>query len=475
MSKTRHTADLCVIGAGAGGLSVAAGAAQLGLSVVLFEAGEMGGDCLNTGCVPSKALIAAANTAHAMRKAGRFGIRAVAQPVVDWPAVQAHIRAVIDTIAPIDSQERFEGLGCTVIREWASFTGPSTVESASHVVQAARFVIAAGAKAAVPPIPGLGEVGYLTNETVFDMEALPDSLAVLGGGVIGVELGQAFARLGVKVTIIEAARLLGNAEPEAVHLVRASLEADGVTVLEGLPATAIGASPAGVNVTLQDGRTVEAERLLVAVGRAVRTAGLGLEAGGIAFDRRGIKTDAGLRSLSNRRVWAVGDIAGREQLTHAAGFHASLFVKTVLFKAPGRADVGHMPAVAYCSPEVARIGLTETEARSLHDGAISTSIWQAHENDRAQAERDTEGFCKLVLGKGGRLLGATVVGEAAGETIQVIGMAMANGLGVRALTNLISPYPTRSEVAKRAASAVYTPTLFSARTRKLVGFLKRFG
>jgi pyruvate/2-oxoglutarate dehydrogenase complex dihydrolipoamide dehydrogenase (E3) component len=212
----------------------------------------------------------------------------------------------------------------------------------------------------------------------------------------------------------------------------------------------------------------------VAVGRKVRTEGLGLEAAGVDFSRKGITTDTKLRSVSNKRVWALGDIAGREQLTHAAGFHASVFVKTVLFKAPGSADVLHMPAVAYCTPEVAQIGMTLAAARDAYGPDIQVTQWSAHENDRALAERSTTGFCKLVLGKKGRILGATVVGDGAGETIQVIAMAMANKLTVRALTNLISPYPTRSELAKRAAGAYYTPTLFSDRTRKLVGFLSRF-
>jgi pyruvate/2-oxoglutarate dehydrogenase complex dihydrolipoamide dehydrogenase (E3) component len=476
MSKTIHTPDICVIGAGAAGLSVAAGAAQLGLSVVLFEAGEMGGDCLNTGCVPSKALIKAANTAQAMRDAGKFGIEAIEHPRVNWSRVQAHVKGVIDIIAPVDSQERFEGFGCTVLRQWAAFTSPDTVESDDHIVKARRFVIAGGATAFVPPIPGIETVSYLTNETVFDQPDLPASLLVLGGGVIGVELGQAFARLGVKVTIVEAASLLGRSEPEAVALVRDSLSADGVSLHEGIAATALAASSTGgVLMTLADGTVLEADRLLVAVGRKVRTEGLGLEKAGIEFNRRGVVTKPNLRSVSNSKVWALGDIAGREQLTHAAGFHASVFVKSVLFKAPASADVLYMPAVAYCTPEVAQIGMSEAEAREKFGSAVSTTHWSAEENDRAQTERDTHGFCKLVIGKGGKLLGATVVGEAAGETIQVIGMAMANGLGVRAITNLISPYPTRSEIVKRAASAYFTPTLFSAKTRKLVGFLSKFG
>jgi pyruvate/2-oxoglutarate dehydrogenase complex dihydrolipoamide dehydrogenase (E3) component len=474
MSKRDYHVDLCVIGAGAAGLSAAAGAAQLGLSVVLFEEGDMGGDCLNTGCVPSKALIAAAKAAHAMRENVRLGI-ANAQAVVNWDKVRGHIDGVIDTIAPIDSQERFEGLGCIVLREHAVFVDKTTVESPSARVQARRFVIATGARAAVPPIPGLATTPFLTNETVFRQETLPESLIVLGGGVIGVELGQAFARLGTKVTIIEAMTIMGAQEPEAVDLVRDALAKDGVEVLEGSKAISVTGDTKAISVTLEDGSTHTAQRLLVAVGRAARVENLGLEAGGIAFSRKGVETDAKLRSTTNRRVWALGDIAGKEQLTHAAGFHASVFVRTALFKAPATAHVAHMPAVAYCSPEVARIGLSEVQAKAQFGDAVKTTRADFHDNDRAQTERATEGFCKLVIGKGGKILGATIVGEGAGEAIQLVGLAMANKKGVGALTALISPYPTRSEIVKRAAGAYYTPTLFSARTRALVGFLQRLG
>lgn len=473
-AKTWHTVDLCVIGAGAAGLSVASGAAQLGLSVVLFEAGEMGGDCLNTGCVPSKALIAAAHAADVFRHSGRLGI-APATPHVDWSKVRAHVEGVIETIAPIDSQERFEGLGCIVIREWARFTGPDTVESDTATVKAKRIVVASGARAFVPPIPGLADVPYLTNETVFAQDTLPESLIVLGGGVIGVELGQAFARLGSKVTIVEAFTIMGPQEPEAVESVRQALADDGVAVREGAKAVGVSATAnGGVELALEDGTTVTGARLLVAVGRAARVEGMGLEAAGVKFSRKGIETDDQLRSVTNRKVWAIGDIAGREQLTHAAGFHASVFVRNALFKAPATARVAHMPAVAYCDPEVARIGLSEKDARARFGDGVNVSVAHFHDNDRAQTERATAGFCKLVIGKGGKLLGATVVGQGAGEAIQLVGLAMSMGKGVSALTGLISPYPTRSEIVKRAAGAYFTPTLFSNRTRKLIGFLKHF-
>jgi pyruvate/2-oxoglutarate dehydrogenase complex dihydrolipoamide dehydrogenase (E3) component len=474
MSKRIYNVDLCVIGAGAAGLSVAAGAAQLGLSVVLFEEGEMGGDCLNTGCVPSKALISAAKAAHAMRENARLGI-ANAEPQIDWNKVRGHINGVIETIAPIDSQERFEGLGCTVIREHAAFIDEKTVESPSSRITARRFVIATGARAAVPPIDGLAQIPFLTNETVFAQDTLPKSLIVLGGGVIGVELGQAFARLGTQVTIIEAATIMGPQEPEAVALVREALSKDNLTLFEGSKAVRISGDASSVTVTLEDGSSHTAGRLLVAVGRAARVENLGLEAAGVAFSRKGVDTDDKLRSTTNRRVWALGDIAGKEQLTHAAGFHASVFVRTALFKAPATAHVAHMPAVAYCDPEVARIGLTEAQARSQFGDQVKVTRADFHDNDRAQTESETVGFCKLIIGKGGKLLGATIVGAGAGEAIQLVGLAMANKKGVGALTALISPYPTRSEIVKRAAGAYYTPSLFSPRTRTLVGFLQKLG
>lgn len=474
MSKRQYNVDLCVIGAGAAGLSVASGGAQLGLSVVLFEKDDMGGDCLNTGCVPSKALIAAAKAAHAMRHNARLGIEN-SEPVVNWDAVRGHIDGVIKAIAPIDSQERFEGLGCTVIREHAKFVDATTVESDSARIKARRFVIATGARAAVPPIPGLAETPFLTNETVFNQETLPKSLIVMGGGVIGVELGQAFARLGTKVTILEAFTIMGPQEPEAVEIVRETLAEDGIIVLEGRKAVGVLGNAQSVTVTLDDGQSVTAQRLLVAVGRAARVENMGFEAAGITFSRKGVETDDQLRSVSNRRVWAIGDIAGKEQLTHAAGFQAGVFVRNALFKAPATAVVSYMPAVAYCDPELARIGLTEAKAREQFGTKVTVTKAEFGHNDRAQTEGATKGFCKLLIGQGGKILGATIVGEGAGEAIQLVGLAMANKKGVGAITSLISPYPTRSEIVKRAAGAYYTPNLFSPRIRAIVNFLQKLG
>jgi pyruvate/2-oxoglutarate dehydrogenase complex dihydrolipoamide dehydrogenase (E3) component len=469
------SADIAVIGAGSGGLSVAAGAAQLGLRVVLFERGEMGGDCLNHGCVPSKALIAAGKAAQAFRTAERFGV-ASAEPQIDWAAVKAHVAGVIATIAPIDSQERFEGLGVTVVRESARFADPRTVISDSMRVRADRIVIATGARAFVPDIPGLADTPFLTNETIFSAPAFPRRLIILGAGPIGIELGQAFRRLGAEVTILEAARALGLFDADAATLAVEALRREGVIVREGAKAVAVSRSGDGVRVDVEEtgGRsTVEGSHLLVAIGRRAVIDGLDLDRGGVRATAKGVETDAFLRSVSNPRVYAVGDVAGREQLTHAAGWHASAFVRTALFKARTRADAAPMPAAVYCDPEIAQIGLNEADARARHGHKVRVVSWPFHDNDRAQAERAADGFARLVVGPRGRILGATVVGDGAADIIQIAGVAMANGLGLRALTNIVAPYPTRGEIVKRAAGAYYTPLLFSAGTRRLVNVLKR--
>jgi pyruvate/2-oxoglutarate dehydrogenase complex dihydrolipoamide dehydrogenase (E3) component len=472
---TLYNPDLCIIGAGSAGLSLAAGAAQLGLSVVLFEAGEMGGDCLNYGCVPSKALIAAAKAAHSMRDAAKFGI-AAQTPRVDWAQVKAHVKGVIAAIAPNDSQERFQKLGVTVIRERARFADTGTIASKTAVVRARRMVIAAGSRAAIPSIQGIERVTALTNETIFDIDELPRHLIVLGAGAIGIELGQAFRRLGSQVTMIEAAQALTGVDAEAAALVLDRLRREGVDVLEGWRAQIVTQSEAGIALAMMhasgDARAIEGSHLLVATGRTPNFEGLDLEKADISFDARAIETSPTLRSVSNPKVWALGDSAGGG-FTHTAGWHASVFVRNVLFKARTAADSLPMPAVIYSDPELAQIGLTEAQARERYDG-VKVARWEFHENDRAQAQRDTAGFCKLVLGRGGKILGATIVGAEAGELLAPIALAMASKLGVRALTGPVLPYPTRSEIVKRAAGAHFTPTLFSPTTRALVRTLKRF-
>ncbi len=469
MSKTIN-ADLCIIGAGSGGLSVAAGAAQLGRKVVLIEKGEMGGDCLNTGCIPSKALITAAARAHEMRNAEKFGIANVA-PEVDFAAVMDHVAGVIDTIAPVDSQERFEGFGVTVLRERASFTGPRQVKAGLSIVNAKHFIIATGSTPFVPPINGLADTPHLTNESIFQNRLLPDHLIVIGGGPIGVELAQAHRRLGARVTIIEGATILNKDDPELVAILRKQLVHEGVEIIENAMVQSVAREPNGVSVTAND-KTIEGSHLLVAVGRKASVDELNLEAAGVDYDRKGVKVDKRLRT-SNKRIYAIGDVIGGRQFTHVAGYHASIIIRNILFKAPSANRDELAPWVTYAAPELAQTGVTEAQARTQNDG-IKVVCWPFDENDRAQAERDTKGLVKAITDKNGKILGASIIGRHAGELIQPWSLAIANGLKINAFTNYIAPYPTRGEANKRAAGAWYTPTLFSGRTRKLVSFLSVF-
>lgn len=464
-------ADLVVIGAGSGGLYVAAGAAQLGLKVVLFEKGEMGGDCLNHGCVPSKALIAAATAAHEARNAGRLGV--AAGPVeVDFAAVMRHVRSAITAIAPNDSQSRFEGLGVQVVREAARFEDAVTVAGESLRVRARKIVVATGSRAAIPPIEGLKDQPFLTNETIFSLTRRPDRLIVLGGGPIGVELGQAFRRLGSEVVIVEAGVLLGREDPAAAAVVSDQLREDGIEVITGCKAIRVEPGP---TLVLQRGETeirIPGSHLLVAVGREPSLDGLDLHRAGVRTDRNGIITDRSLRS-SNRRVYAVGDVAGRGQFTHLAGAHAALLVRRAIFALPVNADALHVPRVTYCDPEIASIGPGEAEAKAVHGDDLRIETFAFHHNDRAIAEGDTRGFGKLLTTRSGKLLGVTLVGRHAGDQIQLWSLALSAGLKLSRLTGMIAPYPTRGEISKRLAGQWYTPALFSARTRALVRILKR--
>ncbi|MGQ0531704.1 MAG: dihydrolipoyl dehydrogenase family protein [Caulobacteraceae bacterium] len=467
-------ADIAIIGAGSAGLVAASGAAQLGQRVVLFEGGEMGGDCLNYGCVPSKSLIAAARAAEGARASGPLGLE-MTPPRTDWPRVRAHVRGVIDTIAPNDSQERFEGLGVRVVRERARFADPRTIVSESVRVRARIMAIATGARAGAPPIPGLSEVPYLTNETIFDIETLPAHLVILGAGAIGLELGQAFRRLGAEVTLLEAGTLFGGKDKGAADVLRAKMAAEGVTLLESTNVQRIENADGAIAAHIERNGAatrIEGTHLLVATGRKPNIEDLGLEAAGVAFSAPGVTTDATLRT-SNRRIYALGDVASREQFTHAAGLHGSLFVRNALFKlSPGRADAPPIPRVIYTEPEYAAVGLSEAEARERWGDQVRVLFVPMHDNDRAQTERDVEGFARIIVRNTGDILGAVIVGAHAGETIATVALAMANKLRIAAFTSSFVPaYPTRAEILKRAAGQFYTESLFSSRTKLLVRLL----
>lgn len=483
MSKTQYDVDICIIGAGSGGLSVAYGASHLGRSVVLFEAEEMGGDCLNHGCVPSKAIISAAKYAHAQGAGAEFGV-APAKAKVDFEQVKAHIQGVIATIAPVDSVERYEGFGVKVIKERARFKDKNTVESETAIVRAKRFIVATGSRASAPPIPGLADVPYLTNETIFSMDQQPDHLLIIGAGPIGLELGQSFRRFGSKVTIVDIASPLGRSEPEHAKALVHALEQEGVVFKAPVKTEKITHTKTGVTIHLEGGEKIKGSHLLVAAGRAPVVANLNLDAAGVTYDRRGIETDDCLRS-SNKKIYAVGDVAKDQKgyprggLTHAAGYHAGIIIKSFYFLPPlinrwkGKATTNRMPAAIYTAPELASIGLTEAQAREQGYN-VRPLTFEFEENDRAIAERDREGEVKIIATNKGKILGASIVGEGAGDLIQMISVAMTNNVKVSGLAQIISPYPTRGEAVKRAASSFYTDTIFSDKTRKLAGLWTKF-
>lgn len=449
--------DLLVIGAGSGGLSVAAGAAQMGADVVLLEGHRMGGDCLNYGCVPSKALLAAGHAAHAMQAGGAMGVRPVA-PDVDFAAARDHVARVIDTIAPMDSVERFTGLGVRVISDYGRFVAPRLVEAGSHRITARRIVIATGSSPLVPPIPGLERVPFLTNETLFDLRDRPEHLLIIGGGPIGMEMAQAHRRLGAAVTVIEAGRALGRDDPEMAAIVLAQLRAEGIAIEEETAAAEVRSAGPAIEVAAADGRVFRGSHLLVAAGRKPNLDRLNLTAAGIKATAAGITVDDRLRS-SDRRVYAIGDVAGGLQFTHVAGYHAGLIIREALFGLPARARTAHIPRATYTSPELAQVGLTEAEARATHGARLEVARFDYHHNDRAIACGQSTGAIKVMV-VAGRPVGVSIAGHQAGELIALWSMVIANRLKMSAVAGMVAPYPTIAEINKRAAGAYFSPRLF---------------
>ncbi|MCG8626047.1 MAG: FAD-dependent oxidoreductase [Proteobacteria bacterium] len=467
--------DICVIGGGSGGLSVAAGAVQMGAKVVLFEGNKMGGDCLNYGCVPSKSLLAAAKAAH-HHGTNAFGVSASASASggkVNMAAVKAHIDSVIAEIAPHDSVERFTNLGVRVIEAPASFTGRRQVSGGGVDVKAKYIVVATGSSPFVPPIAGIDKTPYFTNETIFSNTKLPAHLIVIGGGPIGIEMAQAYRRLGAKVTLIEAMKILGRDAKVLVEDLHALLKNEGITILEGTEVISVAGKKGAVRVTTRGGHegVIEGSDLLVAVGRKPNLDKLNLDVAGIRYTNKGILTDNRLRT-SNRRVFAIGDVAGRQQFTHIAGYHAGIAIRNMLFRLPAKANAQAVPWVTYTDPELAHVGLTydDAEAKGLKPKRL---IIRLADNDRARAERRGEGAIVAVTTKKGKILGASILAPHAGEMIQPWVLAMSAGLKIGAMASFIAPYPTYGEISKRAAGLFYTPKLFSPTTRAVVRFLLR--
>lgn len=471
--SNRIKTDLCILGGGSGGLSVAAGAVQMGARVVLVEGHKMGGDCLNYGCVPSKALLAAGKHAYAMTSGAAFGVSPVT-PKVDFAKAKDHVASVIKGIEPHDSVERFEGLGVKVIEAYGNFISPTEVQAGNTVIEARRFVIATGSSPFVPPIPGLDTVSYDTNETLFENREQPEHLIIIGGGPIGLEMAQAHRRLGSKVTVLEGAKALGKDDPELAAIALGNLRAEGIEIVEGALAAHISGKAGDIIVTTKDGSSYQGSHLLMAVGRKPNTGQLNLEAAGIEPVRGGIKVDAGLRT-TNRRVYAIGDVAAGLQFTHVAGYHASVVIHSALFGMPSKASNRHIPWVTYTDPELAQIGLTEQEARDQHGDHLEVLRFDYAENDRARAELKTEGLIKVMVVKG-RPVGASIVGAQAGELIGVWALAIANKLKMRQIAGMVAPYPTLGEISKRAAGQYFVPRLFqNALVKRFVGYVQSWG
>jgi pyruvate/2-oxoglutarate dehydrogenase complex dihydrolipoamide dehydrogenase (E3) component len=470
------TPDICVIGAGSGGLSVAAAAAAFGVSVVLVEKGKLGGECLNTGCVPSKSLLASAARAHTVARARAFGISAAA-PEVDFGMVHRRVHDVIAAIAPNDSKERFRGLGVRVIEGAARFKDRATVVVGDGTeIKARRFVIATGSSPSVPPIPGLDAVPYLTNETVFDLTVAPQHLIVLGAGPVGLELAQAFRRLGSAVTVLDAAQPLAREDPECAAVVLDALAGEGIALRGNVAVARVDAVDSQIRVVVRsdDGEaTLMGSHLLIATGRQANADDLALERAGIARDRSGIVVNKRLKT-TNRRVYAIGDVAGRGKFTHLANYHAGLVIRNALFRLPVRPNEFVVPRATFTDPELAHIGLTEAQARARYR-AIRVLRWPCHENDRAQAEGTVVGHIKVITSNRGRILGATIVGAEAGELITTWTLAVSQRLNIRALAGIIVPYPTLAEIGKRAAITYFTIGVTNIWVRRIIRVLRRFG
>lgn len=463
--------NLVVIGAGTAGLVAAVIAAGMGGKVALLERELMGGDCLNVGCVPSKALISAARAAAAVANAGEFGVRVPEGTTVDFPAVMERLRRLRAKISSNDSATRFSDLGVEVFLGSGRFTGPDTVEVAGQTLRFARACIATGARAAALPIPGLEQAGYLTNETLFSLTELPARLAILGGGPIGCEMAQAFARFGSRVSVIERAdHVLAREDSDAAAIVQAALERDGVELVLGAGLKSVHQGPHGKVLTFTDEggteRTLEVDELLVGVGRAPNVNGLGLETAGVKFDERtGVEVDDHLRT-ANPKIYAAGDICSAYKFTHTADAAAGIVVRNALFFGRARASALTIPWSTYTSPEIAHVGLYPEQAQ---ERGIEIDTYQVElaDVDRAILEGQDEGFVKVHTKRGtGEIIGATIVAEHAGEMISELSLAMTSGAGLSGIAGTIHPYPTQAEALKRVANQ-YQKTRLTPRLKQL--------
>lgn len=464
--------NLVVVGAGTAGLVAAAGAGGMGAKVALVERHLFGGDCLNVGCVPSKAIIRSGHAAHDIRAASAFGVHAAGEPEIDFAAVMARVRKVRADIAPHDAVRRFaDTYGLDIFLGDGHFTGRDRLEVGGQQLEFSRAVIATGARAAVPPIPGLADAGFLTNHTVFNLTDLPRRLAVVGGGPIGCELAQTFARLGSAVTVVEMSdQFLPREDRDAAEILHASMAADGVSIRLGsrLAKVATSAATKQLHIEGPEGaETLEVDEILLAVGRTPNVEGLGLDAAGVDFTRAGVTVDDTLRT-SNPRIYASGDICQPYQFTHVADATSRMVVQNALFPGPKKKlSKLVIPWCTYTDPEIAHVGLTTRDAESKKIPIDTWTIPMA-DVDRALAEGDTSGFLRVHTAKGkDTILGATIVARRAGEMISEITTAISTGLGLGGFAAVIHPYPTQIEAIRKAADA-YNHTRLTPFTTKIL-------
>lgn len=463
--------DLIVIGGGAGGLVVASVAAQLGLDVVLINKEEaMGGDCLHYGCVPSKALLKSASIAHLMSNADRWGLASV-KPQVEMLKVNLAIKKAIDTIQVHDSRERFEALGCEVITGEARFSSSSQIEVNGKKIDAKRFVIATGSSVFIPPIKGLEYTRYLTNEDMFSLPVLPKSLIVLGGGPVGVEMAQAYSRLGSKVTIVElASRLISRMDESASKILADVLSSEGISVLLNAEVVEVYEQGEVKGVKLNDGSVLQADSLLLAIGRRPVTESLNLEKAGVGYSAKGVEVNRKMQT-TNKRVFACGDVTGEMPLTHVAELQAGIVIANMIFRLPKKINYDVVPSVVYTDPEVAQVGISVEQCEKLKQGEIHQ--FDISQLDRAVTDNNKEGVAKILTDKG-RVVGAHIIAPHAGELIHELALAVQEKMKISKITSLVHAYPSYSQLNKRLAGQYYTERLFSPVTKKIVAFLNRF-
>lgn len=463
--------DLIVIGAGAAGLTAAGFGGRINAKVALIEKEKPGGDCTWVGCVPSKALLKVAKVAHSIRTADQYGIIAE-PPQIDMPAVRRYVHQAIEDIYQHETPEVFaEGYGVEVVQGAAHFLDANTVQVGERELHAKKIVIATGARATVPPVDGIDAVPYHTNETLFDNDTLPERLLVMGAGPIGMEMAQAYARLGAQVTVMDEA-LLPRDEPEVAAVMRPIFEREGITFALSL-VDSVTMDGDEIVATLKDGQQVRGDMLLVAVGRTPNMESLDLEAAGVQYGRQGIEVDAHLRT-NVQHIYAIGDCTTGPKFTHYAGFQGSVAARNALFPViNGDGHMAHVPWVTYVEPEIGHVGMTEAQAREKHADAVKVYQFSMAESDRGVTDNDTAGFIKLVYKGSGDLLGATVVADRAGEMITEFAYVLEKGIGLRGIVDVIRAYPSYSDTVRKAASNLMIEELFSGTSGKVINTVSK--